>query len=215
LNPRHFEGYYAQQVDEYKIELTVWWSQEGILNYGVLLRDYRFIDQALPLTIAVWDGGTRSLQQHKHWISETCASGRAIMVLDVTGAGNLSPAPRENYQAHDFYGIIAKMTADLLWLNDSLAAMRIYDVTRALDAVELFPGIDKRDIQFYACGRHGLYAQLAAVLDKRVTDITMIEGMGSYASWVGAHHYDHYDIFSIILPGLLQYFDLPDIEQWQ
>lgn len=38
--------------------------------------------------------------------------------------------------------------------------------------------------------------------------------MDSFSRWVCARHYDHFDISSIIIPGMLQYFDLKDIDRW-
>jgi hypothetical protein len=38
--------------------------------------------------------------------------------------------------------------------------------------------------------------------------------MSSYAEWVGARHYDSFDIKSIVIPGLLKYMDLPDVDSW-
>ncbi len=36
--------------------------------------------------------------------------------------------------------------------------------------------------------------------------------MVSFADWIGSRHYDTYDIYSIVLPGALAYFDLPELQ---
>jgi hypothetical protein len=77
--------------------------------------------------------------------------------------------------------------------------------------VAIWPGLDARDIRFYAHGRQGLYAQLAAALDRRVKSTQVVGGMGSYAEWCKSRHYDSHDIRSVILPGILQHLDLPDV----
>ncbi len=210
LNPRLI---HTSQVNDLTVQHWIWWTQEGLFNGSFTFRDYRFEGQLLPVTAAVWDGGTNQLQSHMKWIRETCQAGRAVIVLDVSGVGAMMPVPSSwnTYPALDFYGIIFKLTHDLMWLNDSMAAMRTYDVIRALDMIELWPGLKKEDIQLYAHGRQGVYAQLAAYLDTRVKNIDVIEGMGSYSSWVSARHYDHYDIMSVNFPGMLNYLDLPDL----
>jgi hypothetical protein len=103
----------------------------------------------------------------------------------------------------------------LNWLDDNLAALRTFDVIRTLDMVAEWPGLTPSDIRLYAHGRHGVYAQLAAVLDPRVRGIEVREGLGSYARFVQTFLYDNRDIKSIILRGALQYFDLTDLRKWK
>jgi hypothetical protein len=37
------------------------------------------------------------------------------------------------------------------------------------------------------------------------------EGLDNFADWVGAREYDAHDIYSVVLPGVLSRFDLPDL----
>lgn len=83
---------------------------------------------------------------------------------------------------------------------------------RALDMIEQWPGADSTDIRIYAHGYHGIYGRLASVLDSRIRSVVVVNGMKSYAEWVGARHYDAHDIKSLIVRGMLRYFDLPEIE---
>jgi len=211
LNVRHI---LCEQELDLTVQSSMWWTQEGILNSSLTFRNYRFLGKKLPVSIAVWDGGTTQLQPHAGWIRETCSKGRAVMVLDVSGAGNLMPNSLNCYPPLQFYGVIHKLANDLMWINDSLAAMRVFDVMRALDALDYFDYIDKEDIRIYAYGRQGVYGQLAAVLDKRIKRVEVVEGIGSYKSWVASRYYDPYDVMSIVIPGMLKYFDLPDLEKW-
>lgn len=210
-NCRHFMN---TQVDELVAQASIWRAQEGIFNYGVLLRNYQFAGMDIPVTIAVWDGGTAQMHHHIRWIKETCNSGRAVMVLDTSGVGNILPNSFRSMPPHDFYGVIFKFANDFMWLGDSIAALRTYDVLRAIEAVQQFPGIKKEDVRLYAYGRQGLYAQLAAALNENIKNIDVRESIDSFASFVRSHHYDRYDIMSIIFPGILKYFDLPDITRW-
>jgi hypothetical protein len=209
LNPRF---YLRQQMEELLVQTCLWWSQEGLFNHGIALRDFSYGAQDLPVTLAVWDGGTNRLQPHLEWIRRTCRQGRAVLVLDVAGSGSLFPYSPSLHPAEGFWGVIHKLADDLIWLDDSLAALRIYDVLRALDMIERWPGMNASDIQVYAHGGEGVYGRLAAVLDQRIRRVEVADGMRSYAEWISARHYDAQNIKSIILPGMLQYFDLPEIE---
>jgi hypothetical protein len=212
LNPRYMP---MSNIDEMMVENSIWWSQEGIFNHAYTFRNYLFLDKSIPLSIAVWDGGTTQLLSHLEWIRKTSSSGRAVMVLDVSGVGALIPHSfNKNNDPLDFYEVIHKLTDDLFWLNDSMAALRTYDVLRAIDMAEQMPHIDKNDIQIYAYGRQSLYAQMSSVLDKRIKGIQVVNGMGSITDWIRERHYNNYDIISVMLPGMLKYFDLPDLAQW-
>lgn len=201
-------------MHDFLIHDIIWWSQEGIFNHGFIFTGEDYSEVKKSITIAVWDGGTENIQSHSQWIRKECSSGKSVLVLDVTGVGTGKPNKTGGYPLLDFGGLVQKLGCDLIWLGDSLAALRTYDVTRAVDMLAEWYGIRKEDIGFYAYGRYGVYAQLAAFLVGCTGAVEVVNGMGSYAEWVGARHYDHYDINSVILPDVLKYFDLPDIERW-
>ena len=196
------------------VKSSIWWSQKGLLNHALTFRSYAFAGKDIPATIAVWDGGTTNIQQHLQWIRKTCESGRAVVILNTSGVGAIIPNQMEGRGPLDLFGVIYKLADDLIWIDDSMAAMRTYDVLRIIDALKDWQGITCDDVQLYAHGRQGLYARLAAFIDERVKGICVENGMTSFSEWVGARHYDSYDIMSVIIPGMLKYFDLPDLDRW-
>lgn len=211
-NPRFWP---MGQMDDLMVESSAWWSQEGILNHAFLFRKSEYTGMDLRLTIAVWEGGTSELQAHMEWLLETCSARRAVLVLNVSGVGTLFPHTfNSNLDSLDFYGVIHKLTTDLIWLDDSLAAMRAYDVTRAVDIVGKIPFVDESDLQFYTHGRQGVYVKLASAVDERIKSVRAINEIKNMKDWVGAKHYNHYDIMSLVLPGMLKHFDLQDLNRW-
>ncbi len=190
-----------------------WWSQTGIFNHAFIFRDYQFSGRPLPVTLALWDQGTKNLKLHESWIRQTCRAGRAVMVLDVTAVGGIRPNSINFAPPEDRDGTNRKMNDDLIWLGDSLAAMRVWDVLRACDVIKIWPGLDKTDIQFYAHGLQGIYAQLAAGLDPRVRKIEVTDGIGSIAGWVARRHYDMAGAFDLVIPGILNHLDLADLKE--
>lgn len=210
-NPRYLLDTW---VNELNCSGCYWWSQEGIFNHWFMFRDYRYKDGKLPVTVALWNEGTGDLCSHLDWIRETCNGGRVVVVLDVTGMGMVSSNEDCSNVADDEYGSIYKLAVDLIWIDNSLAAMRVYDVIRALDLLEQQPGVDCKDIRFYLHGRHGIYAQLASLIDGRIRNMEVTGGIGSYTRLVNSRYYDQYDVISIMIPGILKYFDLQDIKKW-
>lgn len=201
-------------MHDFRIHDILWWSQKEVFNHAFIFTGGDYTNIKKTITIAVWNGGTGNIQGHSDWIRKECGLGRSVLVLDVSGVGVCQPNRAAGYELLDNGGLIQKLSYDLIWIGDSLAALRTYDVIRTVDMLEECFGIQNGDIRLYAHGRYGVYAQLAAFLDKRINGIDVVQGMGSYAAWVGARHYDYYDINSVILPEVLKYFDLPDLERW-
>jgi acetyl esterase/lipase len=211
LNPRFLLNDWA--AGNLAVEQAWWWSQAGIINTGLVFREASRRGKKLPVTVALWDGGCTRLRPHWAWIHAQCRRGRAVFVVEPTGTGSISASPMNAYPLQEFYGSIHTLTDDLLWLGDSLAALRTWDVLRALDVAELWPNLDSRRLHGLACGRHGIYLQLAAALDRRIRRLEVHEGIGSFAKLVKTRLYDSFDVKSLLLPGVLRHFDLPDLRK--
>jgi hypothetical protein len=190
---------------------ALWWAQEGLFCHGVLYRDARAGEKTLAVDVGVGDGGTAA---STGWVRDVCGAGRAALVLDVSGCGALEPPDHSGRDPLGDDAIMYRLAHTLFRLGDSLVALRVFDVIRALDALESWPGVTVRGVRLSGRGRHGLYAELAAFIDRRVAQVTVQEGMRSWARWVGARNYRHRDIMSVTLPGVLEHFDLPEVESW-
>ena len=42
--------------------------------------------------------------------------------------------------------------------------------------------------------------------------IRVADRLRSYADWIGAREYDPEGIYGVVFPGVLRYFDLPEVE---
>ncbi|MFC3767649.1 alpha/beta hydrolase [Paenibacillus sp. GCM10012303] len=214
LNPRR--AVLGKLDEELSVERILWWSQTSLFNHGLLFRSSECAGPASSVTIGLWARGTKSIGPRLRWIRETCKAGRAVFVLDVSGDGAVMPnGVTAAGGMHDFFGTVHKFVTDLYWLDDSLAALRTFDVVRALDLVESLSGGENPDIRLYADGRFGMYAALAAILDDRLKQVETVNGISSIADFVRSREYDPLDSEGIILPGILRYFDMPDIERWR
>jgi hypothetical protein len=193
----------------------IWWSQTGLLNHCLQFFDSKLAGNKLPVTIGIWDGGSSQLEVHAKWIEETCASGRIAMVLNPTGIGPLLPhlnSPTD--KPFKRFGMMDRYTDEMMWLGDSMAALRTYDVLRAVELATGSSNIDPSDIRLYGNGRYAIYAGLAALLDDRVQNVCMENRMNSISDWIKEPFYDETDSLSFILPEMLRYFDLADMDRW-
>lgn len=213
LNPRHYMM--ESQIGDLSVYNSIWRSQPDVFGHAFFLKHNRFTNRRLPVTIALWEYGSGQMQAHFDWITRTCAEGRGVVVLDVSGTGPLMPHAIQRNDPYDYAGIFYKLTHDLLWLGDSLAAIRTYDAVRAVDLVERMEDqFDPGDIRFYTHGRANVYGMIAALLDERIRHVTTANGEEQVAGWVQSRHYNNYDVLSYVVPGILQYCDIPDISDW-
>lgn len=185
-----------------------WWSQEGLLNSGILLRPSVADDKSRPVTIALWEDGSKSLRLHEPWIRREIAAGRAVLVLNVTGMGPLEPY-RFHYQQDlkEHYGTFFRINDDLLTLGDSFAALRTYDVLRCLDALGEWSGLDVGDVRLRLHGPYGIYGTLAAALDDRIGNVQWISPAVPWRELIQSKFYNDRDVKSLIVPGLIRLAD--------
>jgi len=214
LNPRRIQ--LGNTEEGLAVEYVLWWTQQGMMNSGMIFRSLGAAENKKhPLTVAVWERGTLALDQHREWLTSCCGAGRAVLVLNCSGVGPHEPYPIYGSPPLAFYGVMHKLSDELLWLDDSLTAMRAYDVIRCLDLVQHLQEWQDGAIEFYTAGRTNLYVKLAAALDARVRHIEETDSIRSVSAWVSAYSYEEEDAMSYILPGMLQYFDFSELERWR
>ena len=212
LNPRFIE---SRIFNGLQLQSCFWRPQKGLLNHGLMIRDCTFTGCNLPVTIALWDGGTSAVSGHMKWVYGQCRAGRAVIVLDVTADGVFIPEDNAGTKASAPFGSLYKFGCDLLWLDDSIAALRTFDVLRALDMAGQWPGVSSQSLKLYCAGESTLYARLAALLDGRTADLTVVEDGGNLAEQAASRYYDDNDAICRYIPGMLRYFDLPDLDRWR
>lgn len=131
-----------------------------------------------------------------------------MLVVDLAGEGQLEPNPlKPGGGILNHYGTLYKLSCDLLMLDDSLAALRTYDLLHALDAAEHLPVYDGSGLHLYASGRSTLYARMAQKLDPRIRTMELQGGIPNYRDFLQEEPYDDTAILTHILPGMLRYFD--------
>ncbi|WP_010272589.1 alpha/beta hydrolase family protein [Paenibacillus senegalensis] len=209
-NPRVVE---LGKVEGLRVDYRLWWSQEGIMNSAYVFHGVNNGTQKeehpgkLPLTVAIWQGGTRKLQKHWPWIAQTCGKGRSVLVVNLSGMGPHEPYPIYGKPPYSFFGVLHKLTDDLIWLGDSLAALRTYDVLRCVGAIAHFGEWLSEDIRFHAEGREAIYIQLAALLDDSIRISSEMRPI-SFKDLITAPPGDENELMSVVWPGILRVLDI-------
>ncbi len=218
FNARIFPREHDRVEDGFLGTSFSWYTEKRLFNFGLLVRpeEYEF-DLCRPTVIAVWDGGSRAIGAHENFIRRMNEEGKQVFVLDVSGVGDVEQAPlriddrRPGMYTAD-YGTLYKLDCDLIYTGDSMPAMRVYDVLRCLDMLRAEIGLTSDMMTLYCDGEYGVYGTMAAFLDQSV-GVMYGDSLVRSAEkrYLRAWNCPYEDLYSLILPGMLQYFDYEEI----
>ena len=91
-----------------------------------------------------------------------------------------------------------------------MVALRTYQALRSIEVLGEWPELNRDDVRFYAEGRTGVHAKLAAALAPKVKGCEWQDGF-KFTDFVRTRAYDSKDIKPFILPGVLRYFDVDEL----
>jgi hypothetical protein len=208
LNPRRIDR--GRTVGAFTVDTAFWYPQPYLANLGMLIRPRERRADRLPVTIAIWDEGTAALSAHTDWITAECARGRAVFVVNLSGMGPLKPDAINQAPTTDLYGTWRKLSDDLEWMGDSMVALRTYQALRSIEVLGEWPELNRDDVRFYAEGRTGVHAKLAAALAPQVKGCDWQNGF-TFTDFVRTRTYDAKDVKPFILPGVLRFFDVDEL----
>jgi cephalosporin-C deacetylase-like acetyl esterase len=131
-------------------------------------------------------------------------SGHAALCLDVRGTGQLA-AKRSSSDSISEYQLAWKA----LLLGRTLVGMQTLDIIQAVAAIKKHAGFENLPVELHAMGKTGVAAQLAGALSPRFSSVSVEGSIGSWLEFAMAQR--HVDLFSLVVPGVLDDFDIPDL----
>ena len=161
------------RIDDHRTEMHVgdhvgravmWWVQKNLSAFGVLISSAADADTPpTELVIALWDHGTRAIAAHEDWIKSVCAQNKRVLVVDLPGGGNIEQAFLWGWSSYrDRYGTMYKLCCDLMYMDDSMAAMQTYHLLRTVDMAREVWHFD--GVTLYCDGQEGVYGIIAGYL---------------------------------------------------
>jgi hypothetical protein len=196
----------------YSIEKLEFLSEPGIyIHTWVFLPEQKA--SSYPAWLVFNDAGKQADGMEFGLYERLARKGRVVIACDVRGIGETKPPHRpaieglgEFGQLFDVETAISYMT----WYTDeSLFGMRVQDVVRSVDYARSRADIDKQQLRIAGKGAGALSVLFAAVLDERISNITLERGLLSYRTLARADRYTHGT--GIFVPGILKHFDLPQV----
>ncbi|MGI6248873.1 MAG: prolyl oligopeptidase family serine peptidase [Acutalibacteraceae bacterium] len=197
----------------YNLDLQplTWFVQEDIYNFGIYFKKYS--ENPDKTVIALWDGGVTLLHRYLCSIMELCEQGYGVFVVDLTGTGTVSDGLYHYWNPDFYYTRLTKFCADLLVNGDSLPAMRVRGVLKAVDVAEDIAGKGS-EISILTHGHFNLYALMAKLADSRIKKVTERAPLESLRSLAEQKYYNHNNAYTVMLPGILQVFDIEDLREF-
>jgi cephalosporin-C deacetylase-like acetyl esterase len=189
----------------------LWWSEADLLNAGVFVRPAQ--KEYERLVVALLDGGSPELDVHIDWLRTRLTAGDAVLALDVRGSGTLAPHAVNPAPLDGHYGTIFKLICDLLWLDDSLEAGRVYDILRAVAFIHEDAEVDLRGrpVALFGAGRGVVHAYVAAALEPRIRRVELAGRLPDVDALVSTRLYGLSTEWHCLLPGFGGRFRLDDL----
>ncbi|HMC10979.1 MAG TPA: prolyl oligopeptidase family serine peptidase [Pirellulaceae bacterium] len=132
-------------------------------------------------------------------------SDAPFYACDLRGVGESRPDTCGSDQFLNPYGSDYFYSAHAIMLDRPYLGQKTYDLLRVLDWLRSF---GHRDIHLAAKGWGALPATFAAVFKNRVKEVTLKQGLTSYATIAESENYNW--PLSTLPPAILARFDLPD-----
>lgn len=200
----HADGYVGRSV--------MWWVQKGLAAYGVLITRSEFETDGVPcpVVIALWGDGTRAIAEHEEWIRAQCDAHKQVLVVDLPGMGNIRQPHLWGWSDYrGAYGVLYKMCCDLMYMDDSMAAMQTYHLLRTVDMLR--DSMQKQEITLYCDDGEGVYGIMAGYLEglDREYGEHLLRNVERQILSQRPLRYDN--TLSYVIPDMLNHFDYDEL----
>lgn len=180
-----------------KVRHVMWVAQKNLPIFGVLLTENPGVSQ--PVTVAVLPNGVADCARYEKELNEILASGRTVLVANLTGRGVATPLKRRSSdEKMDAYFMA---DSDLIFLGDSYCNLLVRDLLGTLKVVAHELGDAHPEI--FAAGLATVWARFAEAVEPGITVRTVDEV--TLSSLFENPYYDHDMIWSIRSFGLALY----------
>ena len=160
-----------------------------------------------PGVIIISENGKDSVLTPDCQIMKELAKGNVVLAIDLSNTGELKHSGRIHYDNNEFW--MGKLA---LYEGKTLMTYRAEEVIMAKRFLKNHPKVNKNSISIHSTGLTGPSALHAAFIDQGFREITVTESIISWED-VASADYSKNQLANIV-PGVLNYYDLPDLIRW-
>ena len=195
------------ETNEYLLEHWTFNTQIDITNSILWFKQKKSVEETL---ILVWPKGSSDLASHEDFIHEKLNQGKNLIILDLSGEGYLQQRGLIYWAKSDeAYGSLYKLNDDLLWLGDSLAFLRSYEV---LKTIEWLKTLKIENIRLFGFDGHSLYTRIACAMSPHSIDYEEIRPFKGFEDWLNKRNYDESDGRNYAMFGILKIADMNELD---
>jgi dienelactone hydrolase len=173
---------------------------------ALIIRPEKISGKGIPAIIfSGCFGKMNEISKNKQFILQKIREGFAVMVVDVSNTGELR-TPESGVQVnYEFF--VAKLP---VYAGRTLLGYRTEDLVIARNYFQTILNINSKKTELFASEQVGPAAILAAVIDGGFSKLYLRNTLDSWETIVRTHFMP--DNLGVIVPGVLKYYDLPDLE---
>ena len=183
-------------VEEMVAEKIMWFTQEHLPCYGIMFKPESKKDEILPVTICLWKNGTDNIVENENTIKKITNSGKAAFVVDLTAMGKSAPNPMSPWGSAETSTL--KLNCDLIFLGDSVCAIRAFELIKTFDMLKEEYGVDNIDL--YTLGNYCVYPEILKVIG--MEKASHCEKPVTVYDIITNKIYNNEDITNISMPGI-------------
>jgi cephalosporin-C deacetylase-like acetyl esterase len=201
------------------VEITGSFTERGCLIKKIIIRNEGEVP--LPCLMIIPNGGIDTdtviiCLDHRGksfvladtaFIASQAGKGRTLFLADLRGMGETAERPAANdpkYYNSEYNNAILS-----LHIGKPLPGQRVRDIITLLDWISSAGYLKDKPVKIIASGPAATAALMAAVVDRRISALEMSQTIKSFAET--AERPLDKDWYSYIVPGILCFFDLPDM----
>lgn len=187
---------------EYRYQL----NRNGEFPIPVIVRIPDRVSKNAPVEIRLSDGGKGDLLAETDR-TDAKSDDTIIVWADLRGMGE--SADPADLNLLKYWNKEYRISTAALHIGRPLPGQRVTDVITLLDFCDVNEELKGRPLRIVAEGICGPVVAHAAVLDSRIDRATLQRSLRSWRSYL--ENPMQYDMLSNVVPGVLYYYDLPDL----
>jgi hypothetical protein len=150
-------------------------------------------------------GKMNEITRNKELVFQKLKEGYAVMVVDVSNTGELRTQENSRQVNYEFF--VGKMP---IYAGRTLLGYRTEDMVIARNYLQTVIRLKPGKVELLASEQAGPSAIHAAIIDGGFSKLYLVNTIDSWETIVRTHFTP--DNIGIIVPNVLKYYDLPDLE---
>ena len=193
---------HGKDYEEYRFQL----NREGEMPVAVVVRIPDAATPTSPIQLHLCEQGKASFLNDRDRQDMT-TDGSIIIAADVRGVGEMEDP--FSYNLTKYWNREWRCAVVALHEGRPLIGQRVVDVLTLLDFCTNHELLQGHPIHAYGDGLFGPVLMHATVLDDRLQRVTLTRTLKTWRDYL--ENPLQHDMYSNVVPGVLQYYDLPDL----